>query len=383
MSKLRILALNWRCLHHPQAGGSETNLFEQANRWVRDGHEVTLLCATAGRGQSAREQVGGIDVRRMGGRFTVYLYVALFLIRYASDFDVLLDVANGIPFFAPLWTRRRGVLLVHHVHGSQWFTELGWLLGWIGWALERWVVPLVYRHWQVIAVSPSTRVALIELGISPEQIQIVYNGLSTPLKPQQVAHDSRPRVVYVGRVRRYKRVDLLVQTVAELRRHIPDIHLDIAGDGDARPELEQFVADLGLEQHVTIHGHVTDQQKADLLAAATVFATASTNEGWGIAVIEANAYGCPAVAFDVPGLRSAIRHGVTGLLATDALAFAHALETLLHDRTLRDHLGMAALAWSRQFDWDHSATLTLALLHEATRGPLALAGVAPEPRGRN
>ncbi|HEU4323201.1 MAG TPA: glycosyltransferase family 4 protein [Roseiflexaceae bacterium] len=373
MKRLRILALNWRCLRHPQAGGSETNLFEQAGRWVRDGHEVTLLCASAGPDVGAREQVNGIDVRRMGGRFTLYVFVAFFLLRHASNFDVVLDVANGIPFFAPLWTRRRGVLLVHHVHDKQWFTELGWLLGWVGWALERWAVPLVYRSWQVIAVSPSTREALIELGIRSEQIQIIYNGLSTPLIPSLNAHPSCPRIVYVGRVRRYKRVDLLIRAVAGLRQRIPTLRLDIAGDGDARPELEKLAAELGVDEHVTIHGYVSAQQKADLLAAATVFATASTNEGWGIAVIEANAYGCPAVAFDVPGLRSAIQQGVTGLLASDVIAFEHALETLLRDRTLRDHLGAAALSWSRQFDWEHSAALTLAMLHEASRGPLALA----------
>ncbi|GAB4200449.1 MAG: glycosyltransferase family 4 protein [Roseiflexaceae bacterium] len=383
MSKLRILALNWRCLRHPQAGGSETNLFEQASRWARDGHEVTLLCAGAGPHAGVREQVDGIDVRRMGGRFSLYVFVALFLLRYASEFDVVLDVANGIPFFAPLWTRRRGVLLMHHVHDRQWFTEMGWLLGWVGWALERWVVPLVYRHWQVIAVSPSTREALIGLGFRANQIQIVYNGLSAPLLPALDAYEPCPRIVYVGRVRRYKRVELLIQAVAELRWRIPNIRLDIAGDGDARPELEQLVADLGLEEHVTIHGYVSAQQKADLLAAATVFATASTNEGWGIAVIEANAYGCPAVAFDVPGLRSAIRQGVTGLLASDGIAFEHALETLLRDRTLRDHLGTAALSWARQFDWEHSATLTLAMLQGAARGPLTLAEIAPQPRGRN
>ena len=101
---LRILALNWRCLQHPQCGGSEINLFEQARVWAREGHGVTVVCADPGR-QYALERddvVDGINVRRMGGRLTVYLHAALFLLRHSRDYDCVLDVANGIPFFAPL-----------------------------------------------------------------------------------------------------------------------------------------------------------------------------------------------------------------------------------------------------------------------------------------
>src|SRR5215213_4563815 len=46
---IRILALNWRCTNHPQAGGAEMNLFEQARRWAREGHEVTVFCSDPGR----------------------------------------------------------------------------------------------------------------------------------------------------------------------------------------------------------------------------------------------------------------------------------------------------------------------------------------------
>lgn len=365
--QLRILALNWRCQRHPQAGGSELNLFEQARRWARAGHAVTVLCADPGpAAQAAREElVDGVLVRRMGGRLTVYLWAALFLLCYGAHFDRIIDVSNGIPFFAPLFTRRRGVLLVHHVHGAQWASECGPLLGWVGWCLERWAVPLVYRHWVVVAVSPTTYDALIELGLRAEQLHVVYNGLNAPLPPSHTAPLPGRRVVYVGRLKRYKRLDLLVRAVAELRRSVPEVHLDIAGDGDARPELEALVARLGLQQHVSFYGFVDEQTKADLLASATVFATPSMHEGWGLAVIEANAHACPAVAFDVPGLRVSIRQGETGLLVPDTATFQRALEALLLDRGLRERLARGAWHWSQQFSWERSASATLALLDRA------------------
>ncbi|HEX5692892.1 MAG TPA: glycosyltransferase, partial [Roseiflexaceae bacterium] len=362
---LRILALNWRCLRHPQAGGSEINLFEQARVWVREGHSVTVFCADPGRqyAPTTRETVDGIQVIRGGGRLTVYLFAALFLLLHSHEYDCVLDIANGVPFFAPLFCAKPVTLLVHHVHGRQWFVEFPYPIAAVGWAIEQHIVPFVYRARSVIAVSPTTRDGLLELGIADLQIHIVYNGVSHPSATLPAAPLRRHSIAYVGRIKHYKRLDRLVRAVAALRPTFPDIHLDIAGDGDARADTAALIADLGLAASVTIHGPVDEQQKADILGSAAVFATASMNEGWGISVVEANAYGCPAVAFDVPGLRVAIRDGVTGILAGDDTDFEPALAAIMQDDTLRDRLSKAALRWSQTFDWALSAHATLELLY--------------------
>lgn len=121
----RLLALNWRCLRHPEAGGAELNITEQARRWAADGHHVTLVCADPGREHAPQrdEVVDGVAIKRMGGRFTLYLWAALFLLRHGWSFDYIVDVSNGIPFFSPLFTRTPSVLVIHHVHGQQWFSE--------------------------------------------------------------------------------------------------------------------------------------------------------------------------------------------------------------------------------------------------------------------
>ncbi len=287
-TRLRILAFNWRCVHHPQAGGSEINLFEQARRWVKDGHEVTVVCADPGREYApVRDEItDGIMVLRMGGRFSVYLFAALFLLCNCDQFDCILDVANGIPFFTPLFSRKPSVLLVHHVHGQQWFSEFPYLFATIGWFIERTVVPQLYRHRPVIAVSPTTRDALVELGFAESQIQIVYNGIKQPPESPVAPLRDGNRIAYVGRLKRYKRLDLLVQMVAALRPTFPDIHLDLAGDGDAKAEIEALIDRLGVRDCVTVHGFVDEQTKGDILRSAAVFATPSMHEGWGLSVIE-------------------------------------------------------------------------------------------------
>lgn len=371
--KLRILALNWRCLRHPQAGGSEINLFEQARRWARDGHDVTVICSDPGReyAPTTEEIDAGVLIRRMGGRLTLYLKAALFLLKHGQRYDVVFDVANGIPFFSPMFTNTQSVLLVHHVHDRQRFIEFPALFASIGWFIEQKVVPRLYWRNPVIAVSPTTRDALIKTGVSESQVTIIYNGTDLPdreIDDQSVMNSTNTarwrnhRIAYVGRLKKYKRVELLLRAVANLRSEFPDIHLDIAGDGDAKPDIQREIDELGLQNCVTLHGFVDQATKSEILRNAAVFAMPSMHEGWGLSVIEANSHGCPAVTYDVPGLRVAVKHGVTGLLADDDESFERAIAILLSDVSLRQEYSQAALSWAKKFDWNTCAAETLEVL---------------------
>jgi glycosyltransferase involved in cell wall biosynthesis len=370
---VRILALNWRCLRHPDAGGAEVNLFEQARRWAARGHEVTVFCADPGR-EAAPERdecVDGMSIRRRGGRLTVYAWAALLVLGRGRRFDRILDVSNGIPFFTPAFTRVPSVLLVHHVHGDQWRTEFPAPIALVGRWLEERLVPWLYRRRPVIAVSETTRAALVQIGFDPHRLAIVHNGVDAPL--DGAAPAVTPSVVYLGRLKRYKRIERLVVAFAALRERFPAARLEIAGDGDARPSIEAMIDRLGLEGSVTLHGYIDEQAKSRLLARATVFATPSMHEGWGVSVIEANAHGCPAVAYNVPGLSAAIRDDETGLLAENDRDFQESVGRILGDQALRSRLSAAARRWAGRFDWDASAAATLAVLAAASVEPRPLA----------
>jgi len=364
---VNILALNWRCTRHPQAGGAEVNLFEQAKRWVEDGHEVTVFCSDPGREHAPErdEIIDGIKVMRRGGRFTVYPHAAVFMLLNSRRFDRVLDIANGIPFFAPLFSTRPAVLLIHHVHDRQWFAEFTLPLATVGWFLERRVVPILYGRRPVIAVSPTTRDALIKTGVRGSRIRIVYNGVELPERSSKRAYSGERRIAYVGRIKRYKRLDRLVRMMPALSEEFPDVHLDIAGSGDDRPRIEALIEELGMGARITVHGFVDDEKKAEILGRAAVFATPSMHEGWGLSVIEANAHGCPAVAFDVPGLRAAIRPGETGRIAEDDSSFLKALAFFLRDAVARRRYSEAAERWAGRFTWEASARETLEILYGA------------------
>jgi len=360
---LRILALNHRCLRHPEAGGSEQYLFEIARQWVMEGHQVTVITTDPGRAYASRsETVDGMRILRMGGRFTIFLFAALFLIRFGRRFDRIIDISNGLPFFTPLLTSTPSSLVVHHVHTTRWAEEFPRPFASIGCFIERYVVPRVYRKSAVITGSPTSREKLLELGFEQSQVQLILYGVQHPSDTRWIIPSQKQRIAYVGRLKRYKRVDHLVRLVAELVSEFSDLHLDIAGDGESKSELAALVSQLGLEDRVTLHGFVDDEVKSKLLYAATVFAMPSEIEGWGLSVIEANAHGCPAVGYDVPGLDSSVKHDGTGLLAADYDSFREAVASILRDPSLRLRLSTEARTWAASFNWERCASQTLAVL---------------------
>jgi glycosyltransferase involved in cell wall biosynthesis len=104
------------------------------------------------------------------------------------------------------------------------------------------------------------------------------------------------------------------------------------------------------------HGFISEERKIEILQNAWVFIAPSRIEGWGIAVLEANACGTPAVGSDVNGLRDSIRDGETGLLAdgADADKFARHVNALLADDERRAVLRQNARDWAEQHSWDRA-----------------------------
>jgi len=98
----------------------------------------------------------------------------------------------------------------------------------------------------------------------------------------------------------------------------------------------------GAQDHITVHGFVDDQRKAEILDRAVVFATCSTHEGWELSGVETNDHGRPAVAYGVPAPRVAIHYDKTGLLAADDEAFRRASSVFLEDTQARYRYSEAA-----------------------------------------
>ncbi len=179
---------------------------------------------------------------------------------------------------------------------------------------------------------------------------VIPNGIR-PAAPQAHAPDSRPVVLYAGRLRTRKAVAVLIEAFARLERP-PAARLVIAGDGEQRPALEAQAAAAGLAEAVEFAGAVPHHAMAALYRRADVFCLPSLYEGFPLAILEAMAAGLPVIASRVAGNPEAVEHGASGLLVEpeDAAGLAAALGELLADPDRRRQMGEAArLRVEREF----------------------------------
>jgi glycosyltransferase involved in cell wall biosynthesis/O-antigen/teichoic acid export membrane protein len=356
-----ILLLTDRDWTHPQGGGTGTNLYGQVSRWIAWGHRVTVVAGSYPGAAAVERPASNLELHRMGGRVTVFPRAALAVLRgVGRDADVVLEVVNGITFLTPLWLRRPRVTLVHHVHRDHYVTEMG-RPGAVA-ALLAETLPLrgLYRGSPFVTISEAGRRDLVELGIPDEQIHVGYLGVEqAPFAPGECAPE--PRLLYLGRLKQYKRIELLLDAL----EGVPAAHLDIAGEGDHRPAIEAEVARRGLGERVVLHGHVSEQRKAELLAHSWINVTASSAEGWCLTVMEAALCATPSVALRVGGLRESIVDGETGLLADDGPELTAQIRRVVEDRELRERLGAAARSRAQMFTWERTAQSTLSVLEAA------------------
>ena len=371
-----VLLLCWRDTGHPQGGGSETFLARIGSELADAGVGVTLRTARYP-GSAAEEIVDGIRISRAGGRHTVYIRAGLAMVAARlrigplgrSRPDVVIDSQNGLPFLARLAFGRRVVVLVHHCHREQW-PVAGRVLSRFGWFVESWLSPRLHRRNQYVTVSlPSAR-DLTELGVGPERIAIVRNGVDeAPAQSLTAAPSVQPRVVVLSRLVPHKQIEDALDAVAELRTRIPDVHLDVVGDGWWRDRLVRHAAARGITGCVTFHGHVDHDAKHELLQRSWVHVLPSRKEGWGLAVIEAAQHGVPTIGYRCSGgLTDSVVDGVTGLLVDDRAELVDGLERLLSDRVLREELGAKAAARSREFSWPQSAAAMARVLQTVHDG---------------
>jgi glycosyltransferase involved in cell wall biosynthesis len=361
---VRILLVNWNDRENPHAGGAEIHLHELFGRIAGWGHEVHLI-ASGWPGCAPQAMVDGMHVTRIGGRHS-FAMLARGAVRRAlgeTSSDVVVEDINKIPLFLPTLTRLPFVAIVPHLFGTAAFAEASAPMAAVVWAAER-PIPRVYRNAAFHAISESTRDDLVRRGVPSERVVVIHPGVdSNWYRPEATTpHAERPTFLYLGRLKRYKGVEIALRAVAAARTARPDITLDVCGQGDDRPRLERLAVELRVSDAVRFLGYVSEEEKRRLLRRAWAVVFPSPKEGWGITNVEAAACGTPALASDSPGLRESVQDGVTGYLVPhgDVPALAERLLGLAADPSLVERLGRAGRGFAEGLSWDAAARATLA-----------------------
>ena len=204
--------------------------------------------------------------------------------------------------------------------------------------------------------------------LSFKEIEVVPNGFEIQL-PVIVAtkNDPVPVLITVGNVTQRKGQQNIINALPLLLKKYPDLKYHIVGIPTDRDRLEKLALNLGVEEAVVFFGKVSEKEKIELLQQADVFVMLSETtksgdaEGFGIAILEANAIGIPAIGSLGCGIEDAIDNGVSGKLINpkDPNEFADALEEILNNY---ETYSQNAITWSQDFKWDKVIKLYLDIL---------------------
>jgi glycosyltransferase involved in cell wall biosynthesis len=364
---MRILVFNWRDIKNPLTGGAELLIHEHMKRWVKNGHQVTLFCS-AFPNSLKKETIAGVEVVRAGNKYTVYLEAFLYYKKYfKGNFDVIVESINTIPFFTPLYAKEKKIIFIYQLCREIWFYEFPLPLAGIGYFLEPLFIR-IYKKYQVFAISQSTKQDLIDFGLKEQEIHIIPVGIAfQPLASASEKKD-RPTIIYVGRLKKSKRVHHIIRAFSRIKKELPEARLWIVGEGDElyKKRLQELTKKSGLTD-VTFWGFVEQEEKLRLMREAWLLVMTSVKEGWGLTVIEANALGTPSVVYDVSGLRDSTKNGYNGLVCLQNTpdSLAETILNLLNDRDLYGKLCSNALEGAKNFNWDSSAEVSLQILKES------------------
>jgi len=166
---------------------------------------------------------------------------------------------------------------------------------------------------------------------------------------ESIAKGADPAIVFLGRLRGTKQPADAIDIFRKVKERIPSAKLWIIGTGPLEEALKKRAKGLA---DVTFYGWIGEEEKFALLSRAHLLVVPSVREGFGINVIEAASAGCPAVGYNVPGLRDSIRHGKTGFLADSVDEAADRIIELIEDRTMYEKMSHACLEYSKEFSWE-------------------------------
>ncbi len=346
-------------------GGVEKRIHEIGIRLAGMGHEVHLYGMKYGPGPDTVTRDGliihgvcpAVSLYTQGRRSIMQaIRYTLALIPHLLHSDAEIIDCQNFPYLtvpvACLAARLKGqVFLVtwHEFWGRYWYEYLG-PAGLLGLGAERIAL---WCSGRAAAVSPHTAELMARAGYR-DQPRIIPNGIDLVYIRSVPPSQARSDLVFAGRFIPEKHPGLVVETVRELRKTIPDIRCIMIGDGPLAGEVREMIVSEGLSEHITCTGFIADHAEImALMKASRVFILPSEREGFGIAALEAMACGLPLVTIDHPR-NAASAHVIPGcgsVTRMDPHTLAEGVRSCLAGGFDPDALA----SYATSHDWDRIA----------------------------
>ena len=337
----------------PLPGGIGNHAFNLALYLQKRGYKVSVITDHRAKEREENEFDNRLPykiyrIKRFSFPFLTYLKRIIFLHRLAPTYDYI--IASGkfplwIVGISPIIPKRKKNVIIH---GSE--------VNFKG--LKRKITDFVLRKYgKIIAVSRFTKSLISHLNL--KNIYVIPNGFTNPFPLKKVSKKEikNPILITVGSVSERKGQINIIKALPLLKKKYPQIFYRIVGIPFEKEKFLQKAKELNVEKHIQFYGKVDENKKYKLLLDSDIFMMLSNStqtgdvEGFGIAILEANSVGLPAVGSKNTGIEDAILHKQTGYLVNphDVKEISEAIESICNNYAFYQQ---NALKWAEKFSWD-------------------------------
>ncbi len=216
----------------------------------------------------------------------------------------------------------------------------------------------------VISVSKYTQ-EQIEPKHTKINYEVIPNAISASdlqkhIIPEPIKWKGSPSLLTVGNVTKRKGQQNIIKALPEIIKIYPDVHYHIVGLPSKKTEFEKLAHELKVQDYITFHGKVDTQTLYTSYQCCDIFAMLSEKqpdgdvEGFGIAILEANYFGKPAIGATACGIEDAIDEGNTGYKVpnNNPQLIAEAIQKVMNNY---NHYHTHAKNWALKHDWNDIA----------------------------
>ena len=352
---------------YPGIGGAEFVMHHLANHWQRQGHDVCVINYRTG---TAAHEDALYSVQKYGmlrgasvfgsHRFPFSWYAVRAIARRLREFNPdFISAHFGYPvalWLSCLKPMPRFLVTCHGPALNE--TENGPRARY---GLDSRVADALNRSVGAVAISSHARRVMEKIGVDPDKIIDIPNGVDCKRFRKPVSFDLRSRfsipagapvILSVGRENWAKAYDNALRAFAKLLDDVPRAYYVILGK--RTDTWEPLAGQLGIKDSIRFCNGLYGDDLTGAYQQADIFLSSSIKELCPLVVLEAMAAGLPEVVTDVSGSQDMVTAGYNGIVVEpgnpDALAAA--LRTLAGDEAMRKKYGAANLERSREYDWD-------------------------------
>jgi glycosyltransferase involved in cell wall biosynthesis len=330
-------------LYPSVVGGYGLHIHEMSRRQAELGHNVSVYTTNVD-SSPVKETIHGYSVTRffpylkpMGNAILINMFPNLFRNRKSHD---IIHAHSHLYFSTNLcaFVRKLGsspLVITNHGLNSQ--TAPEWFQKFYNATGARFTFSAADK---IICYTETEKEQVVDLGISPDKIDVIHNGIDTDLfVPSTENNLDKKHILWVGRYAKGKGVNYLIDSFDILRNEHPDISITMVGRGPDKDEIVSKINSLGLDNAITMKDYIPNSEIVDLYQSCSLFVLSSLEEGVPRTIMEAMSCELPVVCTRLPQLVDIVEGSGFLVPVKDAPALAEGMSKLLSDIDLAKKMG--------------------------------------------